>query len=387
MIRNKKTFYVIYVLAFFISMAYALPLYIQSSYLEQFTSIKYVGLFVTIATSFTLLAIFNFSQFIQKYTNYRVMVAVLIAHIIGTVSLVYSSNQLSVLLFFVIHFVTITLLGINLDVFLEDISDHKNAGRTRTTYLTIVNFAILISPLLMGKIVNTSGQYKTIYFISAIILILAGIILLIFRKNLNDHIKYKRRHIVELVEVFKKNKNLLKIFLVSFILRFFFGIMVFYTPIYLNQYLNFPWTTIGIIFTIMLIPFVVFEIPAGRIADKYIGEKEFMVLGLVIMSVFTGMIFFISTKSVILWALILFMTRVGASLLEAMHEVYFFKIVKREDVDIINLFRDTHPAGWLMGSIISVVILKFFPIQYIFLFLAITILFALYPALTLKDTK
>jgi len=56
-------------------------------------------------------------------------------------------------------------------------------------------------------------------------------------------------------------------------------------------------------------------------------------------------------------------------------------------MDLIDLFRDLRPAGWLIGSLASVVILIFLPIPYLFLILAFVLLFGLRPALALRDTK
>ncbi len=387
MIKNKKTFYIHFFITFIISLAYALPLYIQSSFLEQFSGIKYVGIYITCATLLTLASIIIFPQFIKKYSNYRVMLFVLLLYIIDTFLLVFARNPLTVLLFFALHYASITLLGINLDVLLEDISSSKHIGKTRTLHLTVVNTAVLLGPLLMGKIVGAENRYALPYAISSFLIIAVFFTLLIFRKNLSDRVRYRRRHFIELIDNLKKNSNLMKVFGLSFILRFFYAIMVIYTPIYLHQYIGFSWGTIGIIFTFMLTPFVFLEFPAGNLADKFFGEKELMVLGIALMSAFTFVIFLMHTRNAVMWALVLFLTRVGAALLESMHEVYFFKTVKKEDIDLINLFRDTNQAGWLIGSVIAVVILKLYPIQYLFLFLAFAVFLSLYPALTLKDTK
>jgi len=190
-----------------------------------------------------------------------------------------------------------------------------------------------------------------------------------------------------LLSAFRRNKNLTKVFTVTYFLHFFYCIMVVYTPIYLHEYKGFDWPQIGIMFTIMLVPFVILEFPAGAIADRYWGEQEILIVGLVIMMAATGSMFFIQSSNFIVWAVILFLSRVGASLVEAMQDVYFFKIVDKQDMDLINLFRDIRPAAWLSGSLCAVIILKFFPLQYLYLFLAVFLLTALRPALTLKDTK
>lgn len=387
MVRGKKTFIIICVLAFFTFFAQALTLYIQSSYLQLMVGIQYAGLFITLATIINLFAIYAFPQFIKQFSNYWVMVAVTVMYIFGTFFLMISNHILTQILFYVIHFVAIILIGINLDIFLEDISAKKRTGLIRTTYLTVVSAAILLGPLTAGQLIGNSENYYLAFFASAFMAMTVLGILIIAHKSLSDHITYNRRNIIELFNIIKNNRNMLHVFIVSFVLRLFYCIMVVYMPLYLHHTLRFSWSTIGIIFPIILLPFVLLELPAGKLADKYIGEKELMILGMIIMAISTGSIFYVNSKSAILWTLVLFITRVGAALNESMQEVYFFKIVKREDVDIINLFRDMTPAGWLVGSLMSVIILKFFNMLYVFLFLAIIIALSLISAFKLKDTK
>ena len=163
--------------------------------------------------------------------------------------------------------------------------------------------------------------------------------------------------------------------------------MVLYIPIYLNQNIGLEWSAISLIFTVMLLPFVIFGLPAGKIADKWLGEKEIIITGIILMFITTGMIFFVNSNSIVLWALLLFIGRTGAAIFEAMQEAYFFKHVTGDDLDLINLFRDLRPMAWLIGTGISVIILHFYPVQYIFIFLALILFFSLWPAITIKDTK
>ena len=117
----------------------------------------------------------------------------------------------------------------------------------------------------------------------------------------------------------------------------------------------------------MLLPFIIFEIPVGKIADIHFGEKELLSAGFIITAIFTIIISFISIKSFILWAIILFATRVGASLIEITTESYFFKHVKGDDADIISFFRINSPLAYIAGPIAAIISLQFLPFQYIFL--------------------
>jgi MFS family permease len=163
--------------------------------------------------------------------------------------------------------------------------------------------------------------------------------------------------------------------------------MIIYTPIYLNSYLNLGWDKIGIIFTIMLIPFVIVDYPLGKISDK-IGEKKLLITGFAISALFTLIIPMIVEPTVWIWALILFGTRVGASVIEVMSESYFFKKVKVEEVEEVTFFRNTYPLAYIIAPIIAIPTLLLVPsFEYIFYILGTIMLFGLFITLRLKDVK
>jgi MFS family permease len=163
--------------------------------------------------------------------------------------------------------------------------------------------------------------------------------------------------------------------------------MVIYMPIYLEQYIGFNWSEIGIIFTIMLIPFVIFELPVGELADDKYGEKEFLTIGFVIMGFFTLVMSFITVKSFWLWSTILFITRIGASLVEVSTESYFFKKVDKSRTDVISLFRVSRPLALVMAPVVATVALGFIPFQYIFIVIGSIMIVGTHYSLALKDTK
>jgi len=127
--------------------------------------------------------------------------------------------------------------------------------------------------------------------------------------------------------------------------------MVVYTPLYLTKYVGFSWAEIGVIFTIMLLPFVIFEIPVGRLADKKYGEKEFLTVGFIIMGIFTMAIGFVTVKNFWLWAAILFATRIGASFVEITCDTYFFKKVDQGKTDVIGFYRLTRPLSYVAAPV------------------------------------
>ena len=81
------------------------------------------------------------------------------------------------------------------------------------------------------------------------------------------------------------------------------------------------------------------------------------------------------------------MTRVGAASLEMLRDSYFYKRIDSRDVDLINFFRTTLPVAYIVGSIISGVLLIYFPIKSVFIFIALLALTGIITALRLVDNK
>ena len=162
--------------------------------------------------------------------------------------------------------------------------------------------------------------------------------------------------------------------------------MIVYSPLYLLS-LGLSWEQIGIIFTIMLIPFVVIEYPIGILADKKFGEKEMIIIGLLIMGISSFGIFFLHTKSVLLWALVLLATRMGAATVEILRDSYFYKKIDGRDVDLISFFRTTRSVAYIVATGFSAMLLIIAPMRYIFLLIAAMVFVGLYPAIKLIDNK
>jgi len=162
--------------------------------------------------------------------------------------------------------------------------------------------------------------------------------------------------------------------------------MVFYSSLYLIN-LGIPLENFGIIFTLMLIPFVLIQLPAGFLADKKGGEKELIILAVLILSSSVLPIYFLNTKSIIIWASILFITRIGAALLEILSDTYFYKKVDGRDVDIIDFYRTANPLSHIFAFSICALLLRFFPLKSVFVLLFLILLTGLYPAFLLNNNK
>jgi MFS family permease len=125
----------------------------------------------------------------------------------------------------------------------------------------------------------------------------------------------------------------------------------------------------------------------GILADKKFGEKEFLIAALFIMGVSTLAIYFIASTSIFIWSLVLFISRIGAALVEILRDSYFFKKIDAHDVDLIDFFRTTSSLSYIISAALAAILLLMFSIKAIFILVGVVSLLALYPAFRLVDNK
>jgi len=369
---------------FLMGISQAVLTYVVSSYFNIATGLEGVGIFYGISYAIFLIILLNLHKTVRLLGKANVFYFALLGNIILSTFLVFIKPSAVGALLVVIYLILSSIQWVMLDIIVESFSTDKMSGRIRGLHLTIFNLGFLFGPFVSTYIVEKSGFNGV--FLSALVLnCFVFVFALMGFRGINHKFEQRLKVSQMISKVFKK-KDILRIYYISFVLEFFYALMVIYTPIYLRD-LGYTWESIGLIFTIMLAPFVLVQYPMGILADKRTGEKEFLVFAIVIMAISTVSIYFISTGSVLIWASILFTTRIGAALVEILRDSYFFKRVDAYDVDIINFFRTSLPMAYIIATMVASFMLFFLPIKFSFIFTGMIVLSALYPAIKLVDNK
>lgn len=383
--RRPNPLIFIYLLSFFFTLHIAVPVYINSSFLGVLTNPKMVGFIYAGASLLSIVALYFIPRVLKQIGDFRATLIFLATEVAIFFGLATIRDPALLIILFIASYVLIYLISFDLDLIVESFSRDASTGSVRGIYLTSANVAWVLAPTLAAGIL-TDGDYWRVYMAAAFLLIPA---LVIFARKL-EHFKDPRYHSAPFWKTAKmvwRKKDLRNIFAVSFILQFFFTWMVIYTPIYLHEHLGFPWGDIGIMFSIMLVPFLLLEAPLGRLADKLLGEKEILSVGFVIIALATALMSFVTDNSFLTWAVLLFMTRVGAACVEIMSETYFFKKIDGQDADIVSLQRSVRPLAGAMGPLVATVLLSLIAFKFIFLILAFIVISGLRFSLAIKDTK
>lgn len=386
--RGRVSFLVIYIASFLYALHYALPLYVFSSFLGEIVSEKLVGLVYTAGSFFTLVFILNLARILRMFGVIRLLLVFIILEVIALLGLAYLSGGAALITLFIWSQITLSAIYVLLNILLESFSKDNMTGSIRGIFLTITNIAILIAPLLAGMIL-TDHNFENLFLAAAFILAAVfPLVFFTFRGYTDPH--YKDLPLMHSIRVIRESKNLYGIFISSFLLNFFYAWMIIYTPFYLHGTLGIPLSSVvGIIIPVALIPFVLFQVFLGRLADTRLGEKEMLIAGFLLMGISTGVLGFVTSGSVLLWAVLLFITRMGASAVEEMSESYFYKQIDGTDTHLITLFRNLAPLAFIIAPIGATIVLTLSEFDYrpLFIVLGFLMLLGIRYALMIKDTK
>lgn len=386
-ILRNKLLLVTYAMTFLYALHYAIPLYATSSYLHKYFNSSIVSATYVLGSILALIASLSVAKSIRRFHTYEFTFGIALAEIVVVTLFGHSQNFYLLPIFFIIHFVLQVLLFICLNIFVESFSMHAKVGSIRGLFLAILNLGILVSPLIGGLILSISS-FAMLYSVSALILVPY----LFFLHKYLHHIKEPAHTSVDIFSAVTKvltNKNLKAAVIAEFVVQSFYAVMIIYSPLYLTS-LGVPLTSyLSIILPLALLPLVILPYELGLLADRKFGEKEMLIIGLLILTVTSLLFVIIHTSDIRVWTLVLLASRVGASFVETMAFSYYFKKVDKEDPSLTALFINMNGLGTLVVGTVGIIVSPFLgnhP-QLMFIILGCAILWSISYILPMRDTR
>lgn len=370
---NKR--YFVYLANLFLGFHYYLIIYINSNFLSEYLSDGKLNILYTIGAILSVSLLFVIPRVLNKLNAKFVLLFIAFVEFLTILSLSIFKSTTPIVVSFIIYQAIGILILYCLDLFLESqLKDEKNTGRARALFLTALNITILISLIVVSFVAENS--LRIMYLLSAISLIPMALIV-IYKFDTHIH-KNKVFKIKDIINFLKEDKDAFRILVVNFLLQLFYAIMVIYLPLLLIKTAGFDWGTVGKMLAIMILPFLIFEIPLGKIYDKKTGEKEGIIFGIILISISTFILGLLGENSFWIWATVLFSTRIGASFIEMGSESYFFKKVSDRHSGIISLFRATSPLSFIISPFIAIPALYFTNYSGLFIVLSLITLSGLF---------
>lgn len=375
----------IYLTNLLVSFHYFIIVYINSAFLSEYVDARDLSLLYIAGSVSSIVIFILFGRIVRRIGNYRLMILFSFFEIAALSGLAFGQGAAIVIASFLAYLAVSPAIYLNLDIFLERLTrNERMTGGIRGMFLTMQNIAQVACPLLLGFLLPGT-DYRLLYLIS-IGFLCAGLALVMARLRRFDDAEYRPRTPWRSALYVFRHPFLYDAFAAQFLLRFFYAWMVIYTPLYLYKDLGFSWPEIGIMFSIMLMPFLLLELPLGRAADSRFGERDMMISGFALMAVAVLSMPFLP-PSFAFWAAILFVSRVGAACVEMATESYFFRHVDGSRADMIGLFRMARPVTYIAAAGVAAASFGFLSLQWSFLVLAAAMAWGLTYAFALRDAR
>ncbi len=367
------------------SFCIALAAYLNASYLKLFLSVEKVGFVYSITALATILVLYFFEYIGGKYGVQKTLVASLILAGIASFFLSVFTKNSTITLAFMVMQISLVITKFSTDILVETHKNtHEGEGVLRGAYLAITNLSWIIAALIGGFIATINPRY--VYGLNSILYIFLALSSLFFISQTKKDI-FTQTSIFEKIRYTLKEVSTRKIIVSEFVLQTFYTIMVIFTPLYLHTELGFSFAQIGIIFSIMLIPFAILQYPLGKIADTKIGEKELIISSYILIFLSVFIFALIKHHTVYTVTILLLCTRIGACTLEVMNDTYFFSTTT-EYKKTIPVFKGMAPLSLLVFGSLGGIILNYTSYQTLFVGLAVFVLLVgITNVYDLKDTR
>ncbi len=344
-----------------LSLSYAATLYIDSNFLSLYFAPSMLDALYLFGAAGSLMGLAIGASVIRRWSNFSWLTAILVAQAVALLGLTQVTSPLWIAIFFVLHQMLPPLVLFSFDVILEQMIDTQTVtGSVRSLYLTASNIAFVLVPFFVGTIAE-AYSYRAIYAVAGVLII--GVILLVDgRFSGQEPRRFRQISFTDSLRQIPARRGLLDALGSDFLLQCFYALMTIFTPIYLHVFIGFDWQTIGLILAIMLLPFVIFEAPLGHLFDRFRIERDTLMTGFIIMTGACIVMFLTQSHNWEVWALWLFISRIGASFVEIGSEYSFFRRVNDSDAGFISVFHATSPLSYVVAPL-ALAALGSFPAQ------------------------
>ena len=256
----KRILHHVFALGLIFSINVALTAYINSSFIEESLGASWVSIVFVLAAITTLICLEYMPRVVETLGNETAFLIALALSLVG-ITLLFAGG-IFVAIGFILYVAANNLVFFNLDIFLRHFSTTETTGTLRGLYLTLTNLGWLVSPFLAGFLAKQYG-FLPIYILSFTMVAIVSITALFALRHFRDAPYLKVSILTSILKALRR-KDVRDILGVQFLLQLFFAIMVVYAPLYLTTVVGFDFQSLGIVFTIMLLPFVLFQYPLGR---------------------------------------------------------------------------------------------------------------------------
>lgn len=381
-------FWFVYLIAVVFNFQALLIGYSAPTFIEQYVTPSLVGILYALGAAGSIIVFLATPHLLRRFGNVTMAIVLMVGSLAALSVFSAGFGPQTTIAALLVFLVINPLLYLNIDIFSETLigKNETGTGHKRGLALALMSCAALLAPLSISLLAGEGSNLVHVFWLAQIVGLVFIIIIIGAFRSFYDP-QYTVVRIPTLLKTAWTRYDLRIVLSTHFLLQIFFTWTVVFIPLYLVSEIGLSWASVGTIIAAGLFAYVLFEYPVGILADDYIGEKEMMALGFLILALTMAGVTAVGAAPVGVWMALMFVSRFGASMVEVTTESYFFKKVGGEDAAIISIFRLMRPLGSVLGALLGSYTLLLLPFHLAFLALAATMVVGIFLTLFLHDTK
>lgn len=378
----------LYSITFLSALVIGLPLYIGTLFLSTIVNVSAIPYIYLIGYLVGMVAVLNMANIIEKYHKRFFYTSLYITISLVCFAIAFSPEKEVTVVLFICYLILTSLLYGSMSLIAEGVTrQEKLIGHVRGTQITIFSFGILASPFLAASFTSLGG-YNLLFAATGIL----AIPMIFFANQFVSHTREAKPKSIHIINAIKKafdNTDLRGALFGLVSLELFYSVMVIFGAVLVVTKGFDLITYLSVVLPIALLPLVILPHTLGAVADNKFGEKEMMIVGMIIISLSLVLFILNDSKSLYLLTGILLFSRIGASMLETMVNAYYFKKIDQSEVALNSVFVATRFMSISAVAVIAILmgINSVENISKLFIVIAVIIFFLSYYVFQIKDTK
>lgn len=370
---------------------FLLPI-LSSSMTENFAII---GLLIAIPSIVSMFFDIPTGELSDNIGRKKLMTMGLCGMILFALLLPTVKSILSLMVFLLILGFSNQLINVPLRAYVMDISPKDKTSEYFGVQTTGMQIGFALAPIIAGILLSQSLMMG-ITTISLLYILLCLVVIIVLHFGSKETVRDDGSVLSGMQSVVQKDKIFMKgileyttlksVGLMIFLLTLMFiitdGLIWAIEPLYYKQGIDTK--TVGIILSMFVVPFILFQIPAGFVADK-IGKIKVLLFGLLLAGVF--LIFFGLTRDVNIMILTAFISTLGLALAIPATDGLLTDVSSgKERGGITGVWDTAEDLGYIIGPLAGGIIAEFYKdITLPFIFLGASLLLLIVPVLYIKN--
>ncbi|MCL2339082.1 MAG: MFS transporter [Proteobacteria bacterium] len=308
--------------------------------LDIFQSSAKVGIYSAIYAAFGMLVALFSGEFFRRVSKSRLFYAGMLTIGVCYFMMAFSVAPATFITLDYVSGVPQVLVGMLIPLFMADFSKDVGIAKLNGRYHLWLNAGALVAPMVAMAIAGLYG-IRSPFFAVAVIYIFGAAFFRWFGIIQEDK-KFKKinprrtiKSVMRSAAKFFKQPVLLRAYLVNFGFFALAAMRSLYVPIIVIQN-GFSKSTLGLVLTLGIIPYVVLSEPIGRLARKY-GTRIWLIAGFLSFAAFA---FWATVATGWTLLLIFILWQISGALMEPVYDLLFFNNTKKaERARYIGIFK------------------------------------------------